>query len=280
MVIRIIRKSSAQVPNRLDKEHEKHHMPMRLTSAKLWRNIPPPLADPPVNGASTIPFRKGLRHMKRFAAIFGTALLVLPATAAGQVRADYLNWTYSSTLNVAGVSVDAGSNGGASVTLTDVAKAGTGSIPVIAYETQTSSTTPIDFNNSTYNLALKITDGNNASGTLNFTGSLNGALTATTSSVVASFAPVTSNSITFDGHTYTVSIPSLTLAAPTSPQQDIMASVSVANASGGGGPPPPPPPPPPHGTPEPTSLLLAGLGLSWLGAERWWKRRRLTQTIA
>ncbi|HTU93853.1 MAG TPA: hypothetical protein VMF69_27480 [Gemmataceae bacterium] len=217
--------------------------------------------------------------MKRLAALFGTALLVLPAAGAGLVRADYLNWNYTSTPNVPGVSVNTGSGGGASVTLTDVAQAGATSIPLIAYETQTSSTTPIDFNNSTFNLALKITDGNNASGTLNFTGSLNGSLTATTSSVVASFAPVTSNSITFDGHTYTFTIPSLSLVAPTSPQQDIMASVSVANASGGGSPPPPPPPPHTNGTPEPASLLLAGLGLSCLGVERWCKRRRLTRTI-
>jgi hypothetical protein len=216
--------------------------------------------------------------MKRLAVIFGTALLVLPASTAGQVRADYLNWTYASTPNVPGVSVNAGSNGGASVTLTDVAQAGATSIPIIAYETQTSSTTPINFNNATFNLALKITDGNNASATLSFTGALNGALTATTSSLVASFAPVSSNSITFDGHTYTVTIPSLTLGAPTNPQQDIMASVAVANGTSGGG--SPPPPRPTNSTPEPASLLLAGLGLSCFGAERWWKRRRLTRTIA
>jgi hypothetical protein len=215
--------------------------------------------------------------MKLFAALIGTALLVLPA-ATGPVRADYLNWSYTSTLNVPGVSVSSGSNGGASVTLTDVAQAGAGSIPVIAYETQTSSTTPIAFNDATFNLALKITDGNNAAGTLNFTGSLNGSLTATASSVVASFAPVTSNSITFDGHTYSVTIPPLSLDPPTSPQQDILAKVFVTNASSGGT--PPPPPPHTNGTPEPTSLLLAGLGLSCFGAERWLKRRRLTQTIA
>jgi hypothetical protein len=66
-------------------------------------------------------------------------------------------------------------------------------------------------------------------------------LTATTSSVVASFAPVTSNSISFDGHTYTVTIPSLSLDPPNNPQQSILASIAVTDASSGGGTPPPPP---------------------------------------
>jgi hypothetical protein len=108
-------------------------------------------------------------------------------------------------------------------------------------------------------------------------------LTATTSTVVDSFTPVTSNSLTLDGHTYTVKIPSVTLAAPTSPQENVMASVSVTNALPGGTPPPPPLPPPhpltqppSNGTPEPTSLLLGSLGFSCFGAGCWWKRRRLT----
>jgi hypothetical protein len=109
-------------------------------------------------------------------------------------------------------------------------------------------------------------------------------LTATTSTVVDSFTPVTSNSLTLDGHTYTVKIPSVTLAPPTSPQENVMASVSVTNALPGGGTPPPPPLPPPHpqtqppsnGTPEPTSLLLGSLGFSFFGAGCWWRRRRLT----
>jgi hypothetical protein len=193
------------------------------------------------------------------------SLVVLLGAFVGQVRADFLNWAYTSTPNVPGVSVNAGSRGGASVTLTDVAQAGATSIPVIAYETQTSSTMSVTFNKASFNLALKITDGNNVYATLNFTGFLAGPLTATTSGVVASFSPVTSNSITFDGHTYTVTIPSQTLAAPTSPQQNIMASVSVANASLGGVTPSTPPPPPSHGTPEPASLLLGCLGFVGLG---------------
>jgi hypothetical protein len=193
-----------------------------------------------------------------------SSLFVLMAVFVSQVRSDFLNWSYTSTPTVPGIAINASSpTGGAIVTLTDVSGAGATSIPVIAYETQSASTTPLNFNNSTYNLALKITDNNSVSGTLNFTGFLNGALTATTSSVVASFAAVASDSITFGGHTYTVTIPSVSLVSPTVQQENIVASVSVTDASSGGGN-PPPPPPPPHGTPEPTSLLLGCLGVAGL----------------
>ncbi|MHB1422870.1 MAG: hypothetical protein ACYC3I_06690 [Gemmataceae bacterium] len=211
--------------------------------------------------------------MKCLLARFGTALLVLLAAAASQIRADYLNWTYTSSPNVPGVSVGSSSpSGGATVTLTDFStpQPGAASIPVIAYVTSTASTTPITFGSgvdtpSTYSLALTITDGaTHDSGTLTFTGSLAGALTASSSSVVASFAPVATNALTLDGHTYTVNIPSVTLASPTSPQQNVIANVSVSNASSGGG---------GGGVPEPASLLLGSLGLSCFGVAHLWKRR-------
>jgi hypothetical protein len=255
-----------------------------LTEQITWRSIRPTLADSSANHDPKNHFRKGLRHMKRLSARFGTALVVMLAVAASQVQAEYLNWTYTANPNVAGISVGNNSpKGGAAVTLTNfnTPQAGAASIPVIAYVTSTSSTTPVTFGPSTnlpptYNLALTITDKSTGdSAKLNFTGSLVGSLTATSSSVVASFKPVTSDSVTLDGHTYTVTIPTVTLAAPTSPQQDIMANVSVTGASttppgGGGG----SSQPPTQSTPEPASLLLGSLGFSCFGLGCWWKRRR------
>jgi hypothetical protein len=225
--------------------------------------------------------------MKRLSAFFGTALLVLLAAAASSAQADYLNWTYTSNPNVPGIAVNSTSpTGGATVTLTDFnnAQAGAAKIPVIAYVTSTAATTPITFGPSvnspaTYKLALTITDGTtHDSGTLNFTGSIAGSLTATTSSLVNTLTPVTSKSLTLDGHTYTVSIPSVALSAPTSPQQDIFATVTVSNATTGGGNPGGNPGgghpgPGVQGAPEPGCLLLACLGCSCLGAGCWWKRR-------
>lgn len=231
--------------------------------------------------------------MNRLSALCGTALLVLLVFAASPVRADYLNWTYTADPNVPGITVGSSSpKGGASVTLTDFnnPQASAAKIPVIAYVTSTSSTTPITFgpstnSPSTYSLALTITDSTtHDSGTLNFTGALSGSLTATTSSLVNTLTPVTSNSLTLDGHTYTVTIASVTLAAPTSPQQDITATISVTTAStgggtgsggngGGSGGSGNPGGGHSGGVPEPGCLLLGSLGCSLLGIRCWWKRR-------
>ncbi len=210
-----------------------------------------------------------------------STLLVLMVVATSQIRADYLNWTYTSTFQVPDITVNTPSNGGATVPLTGFGtpQAGGTSVPVQAYRTVTDSTTPISFNKATYDLALKITDGiTHDSGTLHFTGTLTGSLTATTSTIIDSFTPVTSNSLTLDGHTFTVKIPTMTLAPPTSPQENVLASVSVTNALPGGTPPPPPSPPPSNATPEPTSLLLSSVGISIWGVERWWRCRRSSYT--
>jgi hypothetical protein len=200
-------------------------------------------------------------------------LIALAVLCGNTARADYLNWTYTSNPNVPGISTGASSpNGGALVTLTNFStpQAGAVSIPVIAYVTATSSTTPINFgpstnSPSTYSLAMTITDGTtHDSGTLNFTGSLAGPLTATTSGVVNTLTPVSSNSLTLDGHSYTVTIPQVTLAPPTSPQRDIMATVKVSTVTGGTGG-NTPAPPPTTSTPEPGSIILACLGIALMG---------------
>lgn len=190
--------------------------------------------------------------------------LLASSLAASQGRADYMNWTYSSSAMPPGFAVTGANNSSGAVQLTPFTNSAAGSsIAAIAY--QTSASGPVTFNaqNATFTLTMTFTDKiTHDSGSLSFVGSISGNLSPTSSSLVESFA-VTQKSLTLDGHVYTVTLPSSTaLAPPTSPQQNIMAKVSVTNGGGG------------QGTPEPTSLILGGLGVTLAGLGGWWKRRR------
>jgi hypothetical protein len=199
--------------------------------------------------------------MKANFSLFLVASLAAWLTA-GPSRADYMNWSYSSSAVPPGFSVKGANNSGGAVQLTPFTNvAGSSAITALAY--QTSATGPVTFQaaNATYTLNLTITDNTtHDSGTLSFVGSISGNLSPTSSTLVDTFA-VTQKSLTLDGHTYTVTLPSsVALAPPTSPQQNIMAQVSVSNVG--------------HGTPEPSSVLLGGLGICLTGLGSWWKRRR------
>jgi hypothetical protein len=190
------------------------------------------------------------------------ALVASVVVPAGQVRADYLNWTYSTTPSVPGVATGSAGKPGGTVLLTDFTnQAGGAKIPIIAYLTASSSSSPATFdpNKSAYTLKLTITDNaTHDSGTLTFTGSVSGTLSAMSSTLVNSFVP-SPNTLTLDGHVYTVSIPPAALAEPTSPQENIFANVTVKDAGTGR---------PLTSTPEPSALLLCGLGFSCVGLSR------------
>jgi hypothetical protein len=220
-------------------------------------------------------------------------LLALALLCGNSAKADYLNWSYSTEPSVAGVSAGgAGGSSGGTVQLTEFTnQAGGTSIPVIAYTTASASTSPVTFNpsSSTYSLAMTITDNStHDSGSLTFTGAVGGTLSATTSTLNNSFVP-SPNSLTLDGHKYTVTIPSLALASPTSPQQNILASVSVSNVTE-----PPVVVPravhpfvapqtfavvstPTTSTPEPGSIILACLGIAFMGTSG--VRRSLQRSV-
>jgi hypothetical protein len=191
-----------------------------------------------------------------FCVLLGWSLL-----CSNSAKADYMDWTYTSTSSVPGLAVGALSpSGGASVSLTGYKNGSAGmSIPVIAYITSSSLDSAITFDPSTskYTLSMNITDSaTHDSGSLVFTGSVGGALSATTSTLTNSLTP-SSSSLTLDGHVYTVTIPSVALAPPTSSQQDILAMVRVSDVTGGGI-----PTPPTANTPEPGSIVLACVGVT------------------
>lgn len=191
-----------------------------------------------------------------------TCLIVSVALAASPARADFMNWSYSTSAVPPGFAVTGANNGSGAVQLTPFSKASGGEfIPVLAYAT--SATVPVTFDSqkSTYTLNMTITDNTTKdSGSLSFTGSIGGGLTPTSSTLTNTFS-VAQKSLTLDGHVYTVTLsPSDPLLNPLTPQKNIMAAVRVSDAVAS--------------APEPASLLLGGLGFTALGIGSWWRRLR------
>lgn len=207
------------------------------------------------------------KKMSWFCFLLGLSLL-----CGNSANADYMNWSYTSTSNVPGLAVAPLSpSGGASVSLTGFNNgSAAASIPVLAYLTSTSLPNPIAFDPSSAKYTLGITFTDNAShhsGTLNFTGSVGGALSATTSTLSNSFAH-SSNSLTLGGHVYTVTLPSTALAPPTSPQQTILATVRVSGVTSDTA------VPPTANTPEPGGIVLACMGITYHGSQAILRRFR------
>jgi hypothetical protein len=226
--------------------------------------------------------------MKRMSAFLWTTAVASLAVAS-QARADFMNWSYSTVSSPPVIT-----SGTGSVQLTGVTNGTAGSsIPLLGIQDSSAATTTApDVFKSNFNVALKVTDNQtHDSGTLSLAGTLTGSLNANGSNLVASFAGP--SSLTLDGHQYTVSVPSLQVASPNTPQQTLVASLHVSGATTGGGttPPPGPPPvvvpppvpavstPPAASTPEPTGLVLGSLGLSLLGMARGWQRLRRSAAL-
>lgn len=191
------------------------------------------------------------------------AAVLVSSLAVSQAPADFMNWSYSSSALPPGFAVTGANNSSGAVQLTPFTNAASGSsIAALAYQTSASGPVTFSAQNATYTLTMTFTDNTtHDSGSLTFTGSISGSLSPTSSTLVNTFA-VTQKSLTLDGHVYTVTLPSsVSLAPPTSPQQDIFAKVSVSNGGGV------------QGAPEPASLILGGMGAGLVGLGGWWKRR-------
>lgn len=132
-------------------------------------------------------------------------------------------------------------------------------------------TDPAQFTNRIFKLTMFLQDGpSSASTTLDFNGFFSGTLSESSSNIAATFTGTTVyEDLRLGDNLYTVSIGPY--APPGPPVANNLGSISAhvtvkpfddddeEN-------PPPPPPPPPHGAPEPSTVLLSCLGLSFLGA--------------
>jgi hypothetical protein len=191
-----------------------------------------------------------------------------------QAQADPVGWDYSWSPGSLVVAADSGGTGGVSMTLQNQTHAD-GPSDVIATNLRTFSsaprTTPDSIAHGDYTLTMTLTDSaSRASTSINFTGFFSGTFSTTSSNVTNTFTGDTTQTVTLGGHTFTITIGPYAPPGPPSASNagTISAHVDVGDGGGGGG----------GGgggsdSPEPSTLLLSGLGLSFLGAASWRKRR-------
>jgi len=188
-----------------------------------------------------------------------------------EARADKIDWSYNWTPSSTEILSDSGQS---KLILSNepVGKATTivgNSTDVVATNIKTQSSvdpgTLDTFTNQPFSLSVTITDtASTKSGTLTFTGLFNGTLNSGAAKIIATMTGSLVQSIVLGSSKYTVTMGQPNqYSAPSPPDSTNLGSISasaavtVATSSD---------------SPEPASILLAGLGLT-AGAGYWWKRR-------
>jgi hypothetical protein len=214
------------------------------------------------------------RFLVFFASTAGLLCLAGPQARAGLIPAPNAQWSYNFTPNQSVVSADAPGTGTVSFT-NEPTKNATGNSDVVVTNLKVTSTAPAiggdTFNSSgAWKIGLVLSDqasGTN-SGTLWFTGKLGGNFSSSNSNVTDTFTGTKTYTWTAsNGNVYTVSLTGYTPPGPptASNSGSISAHVTVQMPDGNGH---------PAGAPEPSSLVLSCLGLTFAGAASWRKRRR------
>ena len=210
-----------------------------------------------------------MKRLLHFSWLALTALLVVGA----QARAENIAWTYNWTATPAAVFSDDGT--GAVTMSNEPTRNATNGTYTVATNLKVISSADADHaehlnKNGTYTLSLVLTDKDSGkSATLTFTAKLSGSFSAGTSNITSSnplstHTGTTVESVTIGKHTYTVSFYSFSPPGPTQASNlgSITFRVDVGNAHI-------------RDNPEPTSMLLSLLGLSFAGASWRMRRRRV-----
>jgi hypothetical protein len=220
--------------------------------------------------------------MKSLAHFFGASLGML-ILAGMQARAEPIAWDYSWEPASLVVAADGGGTGGVSLTVQAPVGA-TGPSDIVATNLRTFSsapvTTPDAIAQGDYSLTLTLTDtASGRTGNMTFTGYLAGAFSTTSSNLANTFTGDTTKELRLGDNMYTVAIGPYAPPGPPGAANagTISAHVEVQRIppDGGGGDDDPPDDDPPDDrpTPEPSTLVLTCLGMSFLGAASWRKRR-------
>ncbi|MBI1917154.1 MAG: PEP-CTERM sorting domain-containing protein [Planctomycetes bacterium] len=202
----------------------------------------------------------------RHAAVFLWAAFVWLLAPAAAVRAEFIPWQYNWSRSPAIVPADAPGTG--YIKLTDESlHSASGDSDIVATNLNVVSTAPPNhpdvFTNKPYTLTLFLLDTTSShSGTLAFTGELSGTASSLSSHIRTTFTGDTTQELILGQSRFTVTIGPFTPPGPPDSSNkgaiSAFAQVSVTNI---------------QKTPEPSTLLLACIGVSCAGCGVWRRRR-------
>jgi hypothetical protein len=204
--------------------------------------------------------------MKRFSAGWFAVALAVPLFTAS-ARADFIAWTYNWTPSAPTITADSPGTGGINMT-NEPTKGASDTSDTVATNLRTfssaSAATPDKFTDKAYSLTLFLQDdASGASGTMVFHGAFSGTLSATNAKITNTFTGDLTQELTLGDNKYTVTIGPFTPPGPpnASNSGSIAARVVVE-------------PREVNTIPEPSSLVLSFVGLSFCGFACWRKWNR------
>jgi hypothetical protein len=204
-------------------------------------------------------------------ATLAIVLMIGSAAQAGPIPPDNVAWTYNFEPGSPAVTADG--NVAAGVTFTNESiKSAVGSSDIVAsnlrvFSTATAAAPDMLVANGNYSLKLTLTtlglDNNPVTAVMKFTGKLTGPFSAENANIGNVFGPDWKQHADLGGYRFDVELKAYTPPGP--PDQtnagSIAAHVTISNIT-------------PAELPEPSTMLMSGLGLSFLGGVAWRKRRQ------